>query len=45
VGMMVDCQSPIGEVFLMWLEHGIGSLISVIVLLACYRFLKKRQRI
>lgn len=43
--MMVDCQSPIGEVFLMWLEHGIGTLISVIVLFGCYRFLKKRQRI
>ena len=45
MGMMVDCSSPIGEVFLMWLEHGIGTLLSVVVVYFCYRFLKKRQRI
>ena len=45
MGMMVDCSSPIGEVVLMWLEHGIGTLVSVVVLFVCYRWLKKRQRI
>ena len=45
MGMMVDCQSPIGEVFLMWAEHAIGSIISVIVLFLAYRWLKKRQYI